>query len=171
MKINFIKPLIYGTWILRDTNNYDLQNGQNYIVIKNDTMIKLKSFYNSNSIIGLKKSKTATINNINQKNETLSINYTWISKNTYTYSILGIEIPEIKTNSNEYKQESNLTLDLYNNNVLIVNDLNNSFYYIFDLCLGKMKYPNVETSLNLFMFTQFFSIMFGILFNKLLNGH
>ena len=169
MKTNFIKPFVYGTWILRTTNNYDLQNNQNIIVIKNDNIIKLKSFYGYNNIIGLKKSKTAIINNVQDINDTLKVNYTWVSKKTYTYSILGIEIPEIKTMSNEYNDDRNLTLQLYNNNVLVVNDINSSFYYIFDLYLGKIKYPNVETSLNLFVFSQFVSIIFGILLKKILD--
>jgi hypothetical protein len=168
MKINFIKPLIYGTWILRSTNNCDLQNECNFVTINNDKQIKLKSYYNYNNIIGLKKSKTAIVNDLFEKNNSLFVNYTWVSKNTYTYSILGIEIPEIRTMTDNYTQEKNLSLDLYNNNVLVVNDLNNSFYYIFDLYQGKIKNPNVETSLNLFIFTQFFSIIFGILINKIL---
>jgi hypothetical protein len=168
MKINFIKPLIYGTWILRSTNNCDLQNESNFVIVNNDKQIKLKSYYNYNNIIGLKKSKTAIVNDLIEKNNSLFVNYTWISKNTYTYSILGIEIPEIKTMSDNYSQEKNLSLELYNN-VLVVNDLNNSFYYIFDLYQGKIKNPNVETSLSLFIFTQFFSIIFGILIHNFIN--
>jgi hypothetical protein len=173
MKIN--KKLFYGTWILRSTNNNKLNNDNTltYLSIKDETAIKLKTFANYNYVMGLKKSKIAIIDNINESENSLLLDFSWITKNTYTYSILGIEIPEIKTNSIEYLKETNISVELHNTNILIATDMSNfdndlnSHYYIFDLYKGKMKYPNIETSLNTFMFSQIFAILFSILFNNI----
>jgi hypothetical protein len=169
MKITstLLKPLIYGTWLLRITNDSDVNNSMNYLIINNDT-IKFKSL-NFNNLLGIKKSRTAYIENlIEHKNDTFIINFRYLKKNTYAYSFLGIEIPEIKTKSEEYNKEKNITVNLFNNVLLIVdNDL--YIYYVFDLYLGKIKYPNTETTLNTFMFTQIFGLLIGILLNQIIH--
>lgn len=171
MRLN--KYLFYGTWILRNTNNEEINTatGINYLIIQDDQIIKLKSYQNYNYLLGLKKSKKASIKKMYEHNENqeLSLEFSWITKNTYTYSILGIEIPEIKTNSIDYLKENNITIELFNNNILIANDNTNSIYYIFDLYLGKMKDPNIETRFNTFIFSQIFGIILGIFINKILN--
>ena len=103
MKISseIIKPLFYGTLILRSTNNENInQNNEiNYLIINKENLIKLKTIINYNYILGLKKSKKANINFIKEtsneltnektdKSNFLDINFSWISKNIYTYSIL-----------------------------------------------------------------------------------
>ncbi len=164
-----IKPLIYGTWILRSTNNNKInQNNQlNYLQIKNDT-IAIKTFSNYNYILGLKKSKKAKINFINEDNDTFNVSFTWKTNNIYTYSVLGIEIPEIKTFSSDYSDENNISLQLYNNNIIYIND-DDSIYYVFDLYLDKMKYPNIDITFSNFIFSQIFGILFGIFIHKLLE--
>jgi len=170
MKItnNLIKPLIYGTWLLRNTNDRKIDNSLNYLIINDNETIKFKSL-EYNYFYGIKNSRTAMIQNItNYDNNTYNIEFKYFKKNTYTYSLFGIEIPEIRTKSEEYYKEKNLTLNLYNNILLIIdNDL--SIYYIFDLYLGKIKYPNIETQFNTFIFTQIFGILIGILINKLID--
>ena len=136
----------------------------------NDEYFKIKTI-NYNNILGLKKSKTANINyiNIDNDNDTVDIGFSCISKNLYTYSFLGIEIPEIKTNSTNYFLQNNVSLKLYDNTILYVNDIENTIYYIFDLYLGKIKYPNIDITLTNFIFSQIFGIFFGILLNKIIN--
>ena len=177
-----MKQLFYGTWILRNTNNPELncQSATNYLIIKNDETIHFKTFVNYNYILGLKKSKKAqiTCSQFDDTNETLSLRFSWISKHIYTYSILGIEIPEIKTNSIDYFSDNYMNISLHNNNILIVNDNNQNhnynhthknkdIYYIFDLYKGNMKYPNIDITFNTFVFSQIFSILFSIL----ISGH
>jgi hypothetical protein len=171
MKLDtIIKPLFYGTWILRTTNNENINSNTelHYLIVKNDESFKVKTI-NYNNILGLKRSKTANINYIKVNNDTLDIGFSCISKNMYTYSFLGIEIPEIKTNSTNYFVKNNVSLKLYDNTILYVNDIENSLYYIFDLYLGKIKYPNIDITLTNFIFSQIFGIFFGILLNKIIN--
>jgi hypothetical protein len=171
MKINnnLVKPLIFGTWILRNTNDLNIENNLNYLIIENDNLIKFKSV-DSNPIFGIKKSRTAEIKNLIENNETdiCLIQFRYLKKNTYTYSFFGIEIPEIRTKSEDYNSEKNLTFNLYSN-VLLIFDNNLSLYYTFDLYHGNIKSPYTETKIHTFLFTQIFGIIIGILINKLLN--
>ena len=171
MKINnkLVKPLIFGTWILRNTNDLNIENNLNYLIIYNDKLIKFKSV-DSNPIFGLKKSRTAEIKSLIENNETNNylIQLRYLKKNTYTYSFFGIEIPEIKTKSEDYNSEKNITFNLYSN-VLLIFDNNLSLYYTFDLYNGNIKSQYTETSLNTFLFTQIFGIIIGLFINKLFN--
>ena len=169
MKItnSLIKPLIYGTWLLRNTNDFNVENQMNYLIINNDNTVKFKSL-DSSYLIGIKKSRTAEYKILNKTDDSFGINFKYLKKNTYTYSFLGIEIPEVKTKSENYKNDRNLTLNLYNN-VLLIYDIDDSLYYIFDLYLGKIKYPNTETQFYTFLFTQLFGIIIGIIINKLVG--
>jgi hypothetical protein len=169
MKIteSIVKPLIYGTWLLRNTNNLNVENQMNLLIINNDNTIKFKSI-ESNYIIGKKKSRTAEYKILNQTDDTFNIYFKYLKKNTYTYSFLGIEIPEIKIKSEDCKNEKNLTLNIFNN-ILLIYDNDEYLYYIFDLYLGKIKYPNTETQFHTFIFTQLFGIAIGIILNKFIN--
>lgn len=169
MKIytNLINPLMFGTWVLRVTNDINLEKGINYIQIQEEPIIKLKTL-NKDGIFGIKKSRTAYINNINYINQncySFILNYS--RKNIYSYSFLGIEIPEFKSNSVSYSNKKNLTINLYEKTLLIY-DNESPLYYIFDLYIGKIKYPNIETSINTFIFTQLFSILLSIIISKII---
>jgi hypothetical protein len=96
------------------------------------------------------------------------VSCTWKTKNEYTYSILGIEIPEIKTYTHDYNDDINICLKLHNN-ILCIYDEYKSQYYIFDLYQGKMKYPNIDITFSNFIFSQLFGIIFGIFINKFLE--
>lgn len=166
-EIKIIKPLVYGTWLLRTTNDLNIDNQINYLTINNDNTIKFKSL-DSNYILGIKQSRTAEYKIVNQTNDTFNIHFRYLKKNTYTYSFLGIEIPEIKTKTEIYKNDKNLTLNLYNN-ILLIYDNDETKYYTFDLVYGKIKYPNTETQVYTFMFTQLFGITINTIINKLLE--
>lgn len=169
MKIyrNIINPLMFGTWILRITNDVDIDKGLNYIQIQEEPVIKLKTL-KQDGLFGIKKSRTAYINNINYiNNESYSFTLNYSKKNTYSYSFLGIKIPEFKSNSIEYYKEKRFTINLFDKTIIIT-DNEKYLYYIFDLYIGKLQYPNTETSINTFMFTQLFSILMTLLLEKLL---
>ena len=166
MKI-IANQLIYETWLLRNTNNRYVNSEMNYLIIQDENTIKFKSI-DSNYLIGVKKSRTAEYKILNRVNNTYAITFRYLKKNTYTYSILGIEIPEIKTKSEDYKNDKNLTLSLYNN-VLLVMDNDHSNYYVFDLFLGKLKYLHTETQIYTFLFTQIIGIVMAILLNRIIG--
>lgn len=164
---NNIPTLIYGIWVLRITNDVNIDNGLNFVKINEEAVIKFKTI-KQEGLFGIKKSRTATIENISvisQNSYTFTLNY--LQKNTYSYSLLGIEIPEFKSESMNYSKIHNLSISILDKTLLVTNnDL--CLYYIFDLNIGKMNYPNIETSLNTFLFTQTLGILLSILITKLL---
>jgi hypothetical protein len=164
---NIITPLMYGTWVLRMSNDLNIGKGLNYIQIQEEPIIKIKTF-NQDGFFGQKKSRTAYISDINYLDEN---NYSFLlkfsRKNIYSYSFLGIEIPEYKSDSLSYNKEEKYVIKLYDK-TLIISDHENYLYYIFDLYIGKLKYPNAETSINTFIFTQIISIILSIIFTKIL---
>ena len=169
MKIytNIVNPLMFGTWVLRVTNDINIEKAINYIQIQEEPIIKLKTL-NQEGLIGTKKSRTAVINNINYiDNNCYSFTLNYSKKNIYSYSFLGIEIPEFRSNSMSYNKIKNLTMNLFEKTILI-SDNESSLYYVFDLYIGKLKYPNTETTINTFIFTQLFSLFASILITKLL---
>lgn len=158
---------MFGTWVLRVTNDINLEKGINYIQLQEEPIIKLKTL-NKDGLYGIKNSRTADITNITYINDncySFILNYS--KKNIYSYSFLGIEIPEFKSNSLSYYKEKNLTINLFEKTILI-NDNESPLYYIFDLYIGKIKYPNIETSINTFIFTQLFSILLSLIITKML---
>jgi hypothetical protein len=164
---NIISPLMFGTWLLRNTNDINVDCGLNYIKIQPEPIIKLKSL-KQDGFFGIKKSKTAFIKNINaiEKN-CYSFTLKYSSKNIYSYSFLGIEIPEFKTDTLAYNKENNFTIYLYDKTMVITDDEVNT-YYIFDLFIGKIKYPNTETNVYTFIFTQIISILISVILSKII---
>lgn len=157
---HLLKPIFFGNWLLRATNDNYINSGLSYIRIDKDC-IKIKTL-KQNGFIGIKNSRTATINQILFDNNSYLINLNYSTKNIYSYSILGIEIPEIKATSENYNKITNLNITVYDKTLLIY-DNNSSFYYIFDLYIGNIKNPNTETNINTFIFTQFISILLNLL--------
>jgi hypothetical protein len=49
---------------------------------------------------------------------------------------------------------------------MFINDNDSNLYYIFDLYVGKLKYPNIETNITTFIFTQIFSIVLSLIITK-----
>ena len=163
---SIVNPLLFGSWVLRSTNDINIENCINYIIIQEDPIVKLKTL-KQDGLFGIKKSRTAYITNINLVNEnvyTFNLHYSF--KNVYSSSFLSIEIPEFQSSSLSYHKELSLTLNLYDKTIVVTNN-DNLMYYVFDLYIGKLKYPNIETNVNTFIFTQIFSIILSILFTKL----
>jgi hypothetical protein len=167
-----ITPFMFGNWVLRTTNDINIDKGLNYIQIKEEPILKLKTL-KQDGLFGIKKSRTAFINNINDlDNNTYAFTLKYSRKNTYSYSFLGIEIPEFRSNSIEYYREKNFKINFSDKTMLVTSndsdsDIDNSFYYIFDLYIGKLKYPNAETSINTFIFTQIFGIILTLLISNI----
>jgi hypothetical protein len=158
---------MFGTWVLRITNDISVETGLNYIQIQEEPIIKLKTL-KQDRLFGTKKSRTAYIDNINYiENNSYSFRLNYSKKNIYSYSFLGIEIPEFKSNSLTYDKEKDFIINLFDKTI-IISDNETNLYYIFDLYIGKLKYPNTETNINTFIFSQVFSIIMSVFLTKLL---
>jgi hypothetical protein len=66
-----ITPFMYGNWILRTSNDINIEKELNYIQIQEEPIIKLKSF-KQDGLFGIKKSRTAFINDINNWDSNLN---------------------------------------------------------------------------------------------------
>ena len=162
-------PFLLGTWLLRSTNDQALSNGLTYLIINNDQTIKLRTL-NQEGLFGIKKSRSGiiyNITNIDDSNYILKIKYSHLNK--YSNSFLGIEIPEFKSENKLYNFERNLKISILDKSLLI-NDKNSPLYYLFDLNVGNIIKPNIETGLNTFIFTQFISFFLNLLLAKILHN-
>jgi hypothetical protein len=157
---NIIKPIYYGNWLLRSTNDINIINDFSFIKIDSNN-IKIKSIRN-NGIIGIKKSRSVDITDLIYKyNNSYSVNVNFSTENIYSYSILGIEIPQLKTSTKTYNITNTYNIELHDQILFAINT-NTTNYYVFDLYVGYIKDPKTETNMITFIFTQIFSIFISI---------
>jgi len=161
-----IKPSVYGTWMLRYTNDKNFIAVQSYLIIQENEIVKLKTV-RMNGIFAIKISKTGKIQKIRmnylQQNMDIDIQFNQVNK--YSYSIFGIEIPEFRYDQiKEYKVQRKLSIR-ESEKMLYIIDKDTKYTYIFDLLLYNTKLPYIEMSIYTFIFTQFvgFFINFGLL--------
>jgi hypothetical protein len=165
-------PLLFGTWMLRYTNDRQLENTQTFLEFNHNKKIKLKTIY-QDGVIGKKISRIGYVknikiikNDINVTKTIVSIQYEYITK--YSFSIFGIKIPEIKNENKYLLVNQELSVNIFEKTIIFENT-KLPIYYIFDLQIGKIKLPFVETYLNTFIFTQFISFFFNIILANILH--
>lgn len=175
--LNFLnkKRFFIGSWKLRSSND-DNFNDYVYLKLNIDNTFKLRSV-KSNGIFAIKTSKYGKINynliynllklNFIRKRSYFDIEFKSINK--YSYSIFGIEIPEIKFDSNEFYNINHKISVKYFEKSLYITNLETNKYYIFDMYDDKEKKPYVEMSLNNLLFTQIFSFIINYFFVKIIN--
>ena len=161
-------PFVEGIWILRRTNDINIKNTFSYIDIQTNKCIKIKTI--KSGIINTKKSRTCFIKSIKNNNYLLNkifniekysydIELIINNVNIYSYSFLVLEIPQIK-----YQQNSDYNLVKYlnikqNGNSIYVTDLDNKYYYIFDLNIQQLKLPFIEISVTTLILTKIFDLL------------
>jgi hypothetical protein len=163
-----INNYLLGNYILRKTNDPVIKNSYSYLILNQNNTIKLKTV-SLNNIIATKVSRTGIISiknnykNIFNNEDVYNIILEFNNVNKYSYSLFGIEYPEIK-----YKQNSNYSKHKYlqvkrKDSTFVVTDDNN-YYYIFDLIYYKYRLPYIEISVN----TLLASNILGFIINALL---
>jgi hypothetical protein len=162
-----------GTWKLRISNDRRL-NSITYLVLNIDNTFKIKTI-NSNGFIAIKTYKYGKLklNKFKQlikksksKNK-INVNAIFDSQHKYSYSVFGIEVPEIKFEDYEYVNlNKNLDIICINNALLIKDKYK---YYLFDLIDNPDKLPYIETSLNTMLFTQFFGFILNLILIKIIH--
>lgn len=160
-------PFLIGTWILRSTNDKYLNNGYTFLILNDDNSIKLKTNYQE-GIVGVTKSRSGSIENIlNNTNITnLKINYT--SYNKFSHSIFGVEIPKINHEYIEYKISKDLNIQIIDKTMLIT-DIDLPLYYLFDLQIGNVKSPFIETQIHTLIFSQFVSFFLNLILANIIH--
>ena len=160
-KLSNTFPHILGTWILRSTNDKYLLDGFTYLVLKDDNSIKLKTI-NQEGIVGVKKSRYGKIENIRYNNSDIIVDLSYDCYIKYTQSILGIQFPEIKSEKTNYHIQKEITINIIDK-TLLIKDSYLLLYYLFDLQIGKIKSPLIETCINTLIFTQIVSFFLNLI--------
>jgi hypothetical protein len=160
---------LLGKWRLRYTNNKILlKNSLIYINISPNDKIKIKNT-NFNGLIGIKVSNKGKITKCKKKllSKQYDVTVEFTHCNTYSYSFLGIEIPESKINSKQHSLYYNYTIEKKDNSLYIYeNKIHNKltkYYYIFDLIPNNIKLPHIEISLGTLICSQIISFIINIL--------
>jgi hypothetical protein len=186
-------PYLLGTYVLRKTNDVMLNKKYTYLTL-NENNIKLKTI-NKTGFFATKKSRTGNVKllNRNRKFKDWFNPYTYVKKITnvprmktdndvelllcfnklskYSYSILGIEFPEIKYDQViDYNIQINIRVQ-QKDKMLFVTDENGN-YYIFDLFpnINIYRLPYVETALYTLVFTQVISSIVNYVFLKIIHN-
>lgn len=182
-------PYFLGTYLLRKTNDKSIKSTYTYLTLNENNSIKLKTI-DQNGIFATKISRTGSIEFIKNRKTILNPIYhltfnkmlndvvmdndidiivKFNSVNKYSYSVLGIEFPEIK-----YKEILNYNIE----KLVRVKQKNYNFYitdkqtyYLFDLCPNLIgnKLPYVETPINTLIFTQILGFISNLILVKFLD--
>lgn len=166
-KLINVFPNLLGTWILRSTNDKYLSEGVTYLVLKDDHSIKLKTIYQE-GIVGVKKSRYGKIENIRYNDSNILLDITYDCYIKYSQSVLGIQIPEIKSDEINYIIKKELSIDIIDK-TLLIKDSYFPLYYLFDLQIGKIKSPFIETGMNTLIFTQVLSFFLNLILASLIH--
>jgi len=184
-------PQFLGTYLLRKTNDISIQNKYTYLSLNENNTIKLRTVIQK-GVFATKISRTGfmhfnknhktilnplyfiimykKLNNVMFDNDIdITVNFNNIDK--YSYSMFGIQFPEIKYKENQkYNIKKKLRVK-QKDYTLFVTDKNTMFYYIFDLSknFDTKKLPFIETPVNTLIFTQIFSFIANILLARFLD--
>jgi len=182
-------PYFQGSYLLRKTNDLSFKNKYTYLILNENNNIKLKTIIQK-GIFAIKISRTGIIqfnnnyktifnpiyhitinkklNNINFDND-INITVKFNNVNKYSYSLFGIQFPEIKYKEiSDYNIIKNIRVKQKDYTLFITNSDDNS-YYIFDLNSNSEKLPFTEIPINTLLFTQIFGFIFNILLVKFLD--
>lgn len=167
---------LQGTWTLRKSNDPKLKDKFTYFLLNTDNEIKIKTI--SNGLVKVKISRTGNvklikINNIFLKNQfdnslknlkednNLNCELTINSVNSYSYSILGIEIPQIRYKQNTYNDLIRKINIKHKDKTIYITDIDNDKYYLFDLDTHMKKTPYIEISITTLIITELFDLFFS----------
>ncbi len=167
-------PYVEGRWILRRTNDKKIENTFSFLDIYQNNIVKIKTI--RNGIINTKISRTGFISFIKKKNTFINKFINEIDNeydiiiivnnvNSYSYSILGLEIPQIR-----YQQNTNYNVIKRINvkqkkNIMYIVDLDNKNYYLFDLNTNNIKLPYIEISITTLILTELFDSFIKFIIN------
>ena len=178
-----VSPLMFGTYIMRKTDNKMITSQYTFLIVNDATNIKLKTIQ-ENGFLATKVSKTGTVEYIPSIKNALNFilrksEYDVIVKinnvNKYSYSLFGIEFPEFR-----YKQISNYNIHykmtaVYVDKSLYIVDTTTParVFYLFDLYTNSKtnKLPYIEVSFNTFVITQVLSFLINLLLIKVHFGN
>lgn len=157
-----ISRFLFGTWILRVTNDKFYKDGYTTLKLNDDNTIKLKTIYET-FMLADKKSITGNFNIIsNNDNNSALIEITYSKYNVYSHSILGVEIPEIKSKHRSFNIKKKFNAQIMDN-TLLISDTKTPMYYLFDLQIGQVKSPYIEVKFNTFIFSQIIGIILNLI--------
>lgn len=163
-------PFLFGIWKLRLTNDIKLADTMVYLILDNSDKIKLKTI--TNGIFATKISKSGIIKKKVKNfsifhNNKIELDAVFSRLNKYTYSIFGLEIPQIKLIGNETYNITKNVIITHKYSSLYIIDNNNKNYYIFDQFSDKLQIPSA--SLTFMLANQLIGFVVNLILVKLLH--
>ncbi len=172
---------LQGKWTLRKSNDPKLKNKYTYFILNANDEIKIKTI--SNGFVKTKTSRTGKIKLISNKNNffknTFNNNLKNLeednnlvfeidinSSNSYSYSIIGVEVPQIKYKQNTYENLKRKLDIKQKDNTIYVKDLTTNLYYLFDLDTQTKKTPYIEISITTLVINELFDLFFSGVFKN-----
>lgn len=175
-------PSLLGTWVLRSTNDEKFKINYTFLTLNENNSIKLKSII-LNGMFATKITRYGElkiikknnlhfnfnvnpfdINNINiiKENNNINLQLKFNKLCKYSYSFLGIEIPEVKYKQfTDYNLIKNINVKQYDKTIFII-DNDTKLFYLFDLNYNINKLPYSEITLNTLIITQIISFAINI---------
>ena len=149
------------TGIITNITNFD--NIDNFNNFDNfDNFDNIDNFNNFNNFDNFDN-----IDNIDKINYLINIKYSQTTK--YSYSFIGIEVPEFQSEKKIYNTNKKFKIKFFDKSIL-VKDIYTPLYYLFDLQIGNIQKPYIETGLNTFIFTQLISFILNLILAKLIQN-
>lgn len=172
---------LQGKWILRKSNDPKLKNKYTYFILNPNDEIKIKTI--SNGFVKTKTSRTGKIKLISIKNNffknsfnnnlknleednNLVFEIDINSSNSYSYSIIGVEVPQIKYKQNTYENLKRKLDIKQKDKTIYVKDLTTNLYYLFDLETQTKKTPYIEISITTLVINELFDLFFSGFFKN-----
>lgn len=172
---------LQGKWTLRKSDDPKLKNKYTYFILNPNDEIKIKTI--SNGFVKTKTSRTGKIKLISIKNNFLKNSFNnnlknleednnlvfeidINSSNSYSYSIIGVEVLQIKYKQNTYENLKRKLDIKQKDKTIYVKDLTTNLYYLFDLDTQTKKTPYIEISITTLIINELFDLFFSGFFKN-----
>ena len=148
-----------GNWLLRTTNNPYYKEGNTRLLIDNDGIICFRTKQN-NYIFNEVRKKNGKFN---FNSSTMILNIQFDSIVFYKNTLFGIKTFKFDRRIEECNSNINLECMLETYDKLYLYDYINNYHYLYDLYIKELEIPEIETSLNNYIFIQILSFIINTL--------
>ena len=148
-----------GNWLLRTTNNPYYKEGNTRLLIDNEGHICFRTKQN-NYIFNEVRKKNGKFN---FNSSTMILNIQFDSIVFYKNAFFGIKTFKFDRRIEECSTNINLECTLETYDKLYLYDYINNYHYLYDLYIKELEIPQIETSLNNYIFIQILSFIINTL--------
>jgi len=153
---------LYGKWILRSTNDYNLKQSITYLDIKDENTIEVETRLTDSFF----EKKVIRFGNIKRTGNLVDVKLK--RKLILPYSFFGTEIPELQKEHENYDYEKKFIIN-QSYNKLCVTELDTNLYYLWETHNKEATVPKIETKWNNFIFLQIITFLLNVIFAQSLH--